>query len=90
MIFALVYGSWLSTKSFGLPSASNRRFANRACFSPVRFSTFKNRAGVIMSVSIFSMCIGAAMPLRIVNFATFDDDSAAGRGISATGTTAST
>ncbi|KAJ2972744.1 hypothetical protein NUW54_g12200 [Trametes sanguinea] len=71
-IFACVYGSRLSTKSVGVPSAFQRKFANSASFRPVRFSTLRNRAGMIMSVSMFSTCSGAAMPFSTLNGATFD------------------
>src|SRR5439155_15299828 len=69
MILARRYGSWFSTKSgFSDPSGRNRTSWNSHFERPVRLIVFRKTAGKILSVSMFGIGIGAAIPVNCVNF----------------------
>mmetsp|Transcript_2513 Transcript_2513/g.4267 ORF Transcript_2513/g.4267 Transcript_2513/m.4267 type:complete len:224 (+) Transcript_2513:159-830(+) len=68
-ICALRYCGLFSTKSgISVPSRLNRISSNRLAPKPVRAMDFKNTFGMIMSVSIFTSGIGAAIPEKVSNF----------------------
>src|SRR5690606_21839922 len=56
------------TKSFGLPSESYFQSRNRFSPKPSRVVAFRKRAGIIWSVSIFSIGRGTAVLFSVINF----------------------
>ncbi len=71
-ICAPLYAGLLSTKSgFSEPSSLYRRSLKRFLPKPVFFIVFKNRAGIIRSVSQLTISMGAATAVKVLNFSIF-------------------
>src|SRR5690606_30945718 len=67
-ILPLKRESFRTKSAFGFPSLSYRQSRNRFSPKPSRVVALRKRAGMIWSVSIFSMGSGTAVLFRVMNF----------------------
>ena len=68
IISPLYTGEFITKPALGLPSLSYRQSRNRFSPNPSRVVAFRNRAGIIWSVSMFSIGSGTTVERSVVNF----------------------
>src|SRR5690554_2799026 len=61
-------GSFITKSALGRLSLSKRQSRNKFSPKPSRVVAFRKRAGMIWSVSIFSMGIGTTLDVNVLNF----------------------